>query len=382
MAASIAANACYVLTVQVLALVSLPAAGFGVFSIQYLMFALAGSISLSVICEPWLRSVIHDGETSSWRDYSSMLVYLAGAAGLATLAVSLLVPSARPVALSGAVAVFASTYRSGTRYHEVRGQNWNRILASDVSGIATTIAMWGSLSFAGAGELQAMSSAWAAGAIVTALISPVPRVNRINRIGDWLTKHKKHVRPLLRDSLLMDLGAIGTPFLIAPLLGIANFGVYRAVSNVAAPVRLVLNPLRPTLASISLTRHSSRKVVVGVVATSAIFGLGAYCALILIGTLQFDLGALTALVPFAAPTGLFVASNFLGHYYYVVARSHSAGPALLVGRLTQTVLSIASPIVGVLVWGLPGAIWGMAIATMFSAIVWNTLAVRDGRGMA
>jgi len=180
----------------------------------------------------------------------------------------------------------------------------------------------------------------------------------------------------IKDSTLMDLGAIGTPFAVAPLLGIAGFGVYRAVSNVAAPVRLVLNPLRPTLAGQALSTHTSRKRVLSSIGLSLAFGFAAYVALMVVNAMQLSLGSLTAVVEYAAPAALFVGANFLGHYYYIIARTHTRGRLLLVGRIVQTCLAVLLPMGGVITLGLPGAICGYALATTASSLTWLALVVK------
>src|SRR3546814_2459591 len=58
--------------------------------------------------------------------------------------------------------------------------------------------------------------------------------------------------------------------------GIANFGIYRAVSNVAAPVRLVLDPLRPVLSGASLTTLRSPRGIWIPIGISVAFGGAAY----------------------------------------------------------------------------------------------------------
>ena len=93
-----------------------------------------------------------------------------------------------------------------------------------------------------------------------------------------------------------------------------------------------------------------------------------------------DLGSLSEIVTFALPAAVFVTANFLGHYFYIVARSHVNGRRLLTGRIVQTVLAIVVPIGGVLVGGLTGAIWGYAGCTAVSALVWMALVLRPSRG--
>ena len=49
-----------------------------------------------------------------------------------------------------------------------------------------------------------------------------------------LRKRRRDIAPLTLDSLVQDISSIGAPYAIAPILGLANFGIYRAISNVAA----------------------------------------------------------------------------------------------------------------------------------------------------
>jgi hypothetical protein len=369
-------NAAFVLSVQLLGLVALAPADFGFFSLQYLFFALASSVCLSVVCEPWLRTDLHENHRSTWRDYSSMLFYLSLAAGIITAIVSIFIPDLRIVAVTGGIAVMAGTYRSGARYHQVRMNLWKPVLRADIAGLVVTLGVWVGLRETGVRGLVGLSIAWAAGTVAACLLSRWPAFQRIRSIGTWITTHRRQIAPLLRDSTLMDAGAIGTPFAVAPLMGIANFGVYRAVSNVAAPVRLVLNPLRPTLASAPLATHRDPKRIWASVGISIAFGLAAYGALRLIGVANIHLGSLSAVVTYAAPTALFVTANFLGHYYYIIARTHTRGRLMLVGRIIQTVLAVVLPLAAVVFFGLPEAIWAYAIATCISSLTWFILVTR------
>lgn len=365
-----AANALYVLSLQILALVTLDPTQFGLFSIQYLLFALASSLTLSIVSEPWLRRTIHERVEGGWREYSTVLAWLSLTVAIVTLVVSLLVPPLRDVAWLGAAAVFLSAYRTGARYHDVRSGRWKRVLFADSTGCAAIVGAWVAGWALELHPLLAIVVSWACGALVTSVFSPLPRMLGLGTVRRWLTIHRAHVAPLLRDSILLDVGAIGTPFVVAGALGITNFGIYRAVSNIAAPVRLLLNPLRPTLSSIPLAVNARASTRAIAIAVGAAFGAGAFVALWLVGVLTVDLGALSAVVPFAFPTAVFVAANFLGHYYYILARSHSHSRGLMAGRIVQTMLAIAMPLFGVVAFGLAGAIWGYALATVLSAATW------------
>jgi hypothetical protein len=371
-----ASSALFSLAAQLLGLLSLPPSSFGLFSLQYLVFALGTSVCLSTVSEPWLRTELGRGHRSPWPDYASALLYLSIATVLVTVVLSLIVPGLAPVAITGALAAGANVYRSGTRYHQVRTGQWRLALVADVVGVALTVLVWAILSFTPLPALETLSWAWLAGGLGAAAVAARPHVRGPRAAIGWFRFHGEHISPLLRDSILMDVGSIATPFAVAPVLGIADFGVYRAVSNVAAPVRLVLNPLRPVLAGARLAAFRTLARISLVVGLSVGFGAAAAVALLIIGSLHIELGSLTALADYAVPTGLFVASNFLTLFYYMLARAHLSGRALLVGRIFQTVLAIACPILGALLGQLTGAIWFYAVGTALSGVVWLWVVLR------
>ncbi|QEE60840.1 hypothetical protein FVA74_04045 [Salinibacterium sp. dk2585] len=367
------ANAGYVLAVQILALVTLDPADYGAFSLQYLVFALGSSLSLSLISEAWLRHDTQSGVRSPWRDYGNATLFLALSLGGLTVIVSALVPALSDVAVIGALAVAASVYRVSVRYYAVRCKA--PVLVSDLSGLVVTVAVWVWFAVLGDWSLLGMSTAWALGAVASALTSRLPPLPSVSLLRSWFSDKRTHIRPLLRDSVLMDAGAIGTPYLLAPLLGVAQFGTYRAVSNVAAPVRLVLTPLRPKIAMLAQEPQTLKRHAL-VVAAAVLLALCAYGALVVISVAQLDLGTLNELGNFALPTAIFVAANFLGTFHYIVARAGLNGTGLLLGRLVQTVFAIAGPLIGFAVGGLGGAIWGYALVTVVSAVTWAVLVSR------
>lgn len=368
-------NAASILAIQLFALVTLVPTDFGSFSIQYLLFAFAASLSLSLISEAWIRADLRGGGRAGWDEYSSATVYFALAAGGVTLVASLLVDELRPVAALGAVAVAAATYRGAARYYSVRMREPRGVFVGDLAGLLVAVALWVPLFASGNRALWMMTLVWAAASLLSAALSKPPRMLPPSTLRVWRRNHASEIRPLLRDSLLMDAGAIGTPYLLAPVLGLNDFGIYRAISNVAAPVRLVLNPLRPQLASAPLASQRSWRRIFAVGAISLGFGGGAYFALIMVGSFGLKLGSLTDIVTFAVPAAIFVAASFLGQYYMIVARGRLEERRLLAGRLFQTVIVIIFPVAGVLTAGLPGAIWGYASATAIWALMWLFLII-------
>lgn len=375
--ASTASNAVFSLAVQLLGLVTLVPSAFGVFSLQYLVFALGVSVGLSTVSEPWLRTDLRQGHRSSWPEYSNALIYLSVATAVATLVLSLVVPGLAIVAATGAIAAGANVYRSGARYHQVRTGRWRLVLSADLLGVLVTLAVWAVFFFAtDVDRLLGLSIAWMLGGLAAAAAAQRPSVRGPRALLAWFRMHREHIVPLLKDSSLMDIGSIATPFAVAPLLGLADFGVYRAVSNVAAPVRLVLNPLRPVLAGAPLPTFRTVRRVAIVVGLSVGFGAAAAIALLIIGSLHIELGSLTALADYAIPTGLFVSANFLTLFYYMIARAHLSGNALLVGRIVQTILAIALPIAGALVAQLSGAVWFYAVGTALGGVFWVVIVLR------
>jgi len=369
------ANAFATLSLQLLALITLQPADFGSFSMQYLAFALGASLALSLVCEPWLRRDLAHGHRGEWADYSAASGYVAAAMALVTLSFSLAVPPLREVAVLGALAVGAGVYRSCARYHAVRVSHSRHTVLGDVLSLIVVSAGWLLVALLGEHDLFSVVLIWCLSAVAAAVASQWPVGLSPRRIRRWLGTHRDEIRPLLRDSLIMDAGAIGTPYLLAPILGLQGFGVYRAVSNTAAPVRLVLTPIRPRLSATPIERQRRIGVVVVILALSLATGAAAWLALVAIGAFEIDLGSLSALVPFSVPTAVFTAANLLGSYYYIVARGHLGSRVLLTGRLVQTILAIGAPILGVVLGGLAGAIWGYAAGTAVSAVTWMALVV-------
>lgn len=367
-------NAGYVLAVQLLALLSLDAADFGSFSLLYLAFALGSSLMLSIVSEAWVRRQVDGGPAAPWGEYARAAIALSVVTGALAAILALTVPSLRGVAAVGALAVALATFRTGARYYDARLGRAPGVAPGDALGLGVTV-LGGVLLLTGAltVSLEIIVLIWAAGCAAS-LAATRPFVPVRGGLHRWGRDHRPEIRTLLRDSLILDAGSIGTPLLMAPLLGLAGFGVYRAVSNVAAPVRLVLNPLRPIIADRGRPAAIGRHRLLVIVTAATVFGMLAAAALIGIGVFRLELGALSDLAPYALPTGLFVAANFLGHYSYIVCRAHSSGSVLLRGRIVQTVSSVVLPVAGVAFAGLSGAIWGYALGTTASSLYWTLLA--------
>lgn len=352
---------------QLAALFLLQAGAFGQFSLVYLLFGLSSSVQLSVVAEAHSRDR-HTGGVSDVQDYLGAAWWVAAGGGLVSAVAAAAVWHSILLTVLMSVSVTLAAFRVSARFAEIDASEWATVVRAECAGICAfalglTTMVWFS-------ALPAIALSWACAGIASAVCGTRPLLQSPAVVPRWCRSHRSAIIALLRESAILDASSIGGPYLVAPALGWAHFGVYRAVSNVAAPVRLLLNPLRPRLAR---SRRDRR-----LLATASVLavGLGAAAASVLTGIEVLDLriGVLRDLAPFAVATGLFVTASFLGHLYYIVARTQAAAGTLLRARLTQSGLALAMPVAGAWTSGLSGAIWGTVIATILGAIVWLIVA--------
>ncbi|GAA3510511.1 hypothetical protein [Georgenia daeguensis] len=185
-----------------------------------------------------------------------------------------------------------------------------------------------------------------------------PVIGHPARVREWMVQHHHAIKTLIPDATMMNIGSIGTPYLLLFPMSLHQFGLYRAVSNVSAPARLVLSPLRPVIAGMTCARLHSVPLVGAVLGGAAFFGTAAALALVWIELVPLPLGVISEIGPYAVPAGLYVAGNVIGEFYYTVVRFHTGRAELWSGRLVETVLGVLGPVLGWLVGGLSGAIWG------------------------
>lgn len=350
---------------QITGLLLLEPVRFGQFSLIYLAYAFGVSVGLSVVSEAWHSARLAGGEDPGWRPYSTAsLVISAGVLLLAAL-VALIAGLDAPTAILGALAAALAVFRSNARYFYAERSEWIRVVRGEIAFVVGFGAVLGGGMSLGLDVVTTLTASWLAGAASSVLFT-LPAVPRRTDVRSWLSVHRAQIPRLLSDSLLMDVGAIFTPLLVAPILGVRDFGTYRAVSNVAAPVRLLLNPLRPVIAA----RESSRRWNMMLVGGALSLGLGAASVLLAIGVTGLQIGVLTSLAPLAPAVGLTVAANFIGHYFYIRARTRSSARQLLTARVAQTVVVTALPLLGALLGGLTTAVWALATSGALTALVW------------
>lgn len=367
-----ALNAFAGLAPQVSALLTMNAAEFGRFSLIYFAYALSLSLSLSLISEPWHIRLLA-GKGAAWLPYASATAGLALFSATAAVVLGLVLGFSLGLAVLAGVAIGLATFWEPARYYLLQHEEVRRAGLADVAY---------AIAFVGAGVLGfvltrdatfAVYLAWAAAGLV--LLGFLPK-----RSGQWATpwawfrEHGREARRLASDSVLMDIGSVFTPIFLAPMLGVAGFGTYRAVSNVAVPVRMILNPLRPIITNTRDTKWATGNGRWwGVVVGGFVVALAVLLALEALGWLGLQLGVLNSLLPYTVPVAVTVWANFLGHYAYIRCRSRATTRELLSGRVSQTLIVTLIPIAGVLIGGLPGGIWAYAISGVGTAIVWSLI---------
>jgi hypothetical protein len=377
--ASALSGATYSALIPIVALILLSPAQYGIFSIPYLIFSFGLSLQLSIVTEAWTRRRLGGFDVSGWSDFWSALMFLSALLGFGASAVAALTLGlSSPWWLAG-LAVAVALLRNGARYFDLATNRGNAILFADLCGIVAFVAGLLVL-LAYTDPFAAVVGAWFASGFASLLWTGSRMWNFGGGPRSWVRVHKQQIRPLLVDSLLLDAGSIGSPLLLAPFLGATNFGIYRGISNVALPVRLILEPLRPSIGGQRPDSVFARRTLVFVLGLSSALAVACYLALeLVVPLLKLQTSTLGVLADYALPSSLFVLANFVGHYYYIVCRARATQSQILAGRLAQTIGAISLPILGFIALDLIGAIWGFVAATSVSALLWALVAVRATR---
>jgi hypothetical protein len=361
--------------VPISALLLMSRADFGIFSIVYLIFALGWSMTLSVVCDAWARtrsSLRQEDERDTFRWVQLQLALITGAAGGAVAGAMF---NDAWTGLACGVAILATLYRTGSRYQETVLGGTVRALSSDATTVgslvaALTLFRWLDLDWG-----VAIVVSWVISGLAGAsFFSLQPSSAAYGLIG-WIRARRETIKPLLGDSVLMDAGAAWAPLAMAPFMSVTSFALYRGVSSVATPVQFILDPLRPALSLLPPHRTSKGRAALAVMLAGSFMAGACWCALVLVVN-PFKIGGetLIGLTSFALPVSLFVLANFVGHFYYIAARSHASHRRLLQGRIFQTAVTGIFPFVGLATGALAGAIWALAAATLCSSLVWLGLA--------
>lgn len=298
--------------------------------------------------------------------------------GVVGVGIAVAIPGLHATGWILAMAAAFALYRNGARYYSAATGSTGRVLVSDLSGIVAFAAAF--LATADATDSARVAITWLSAAVVSSATLRLAHIRVGSGLFAWIRSHRTAIRPLLLDSLLMDAGAIGTPFVLAGSMGPSRFGIYRAVSNIALPVRLLIDPLRPVLGRISPRLMFGCPAGLAIGAVTVAFSLACYFGLTaVVPLLDARLGTLSSLVPYAWACSVFIAGSLLGTIYYILCRTSSGHRDIMIGRIAQTVLVVVLPILGLVLFQLSGAIWGFAISSAISAGIWMWLAYTGTR---
>lgn len=361
------------------AFIGMQPAEYGLFSLVYLVFGFGTSVQYSVVAEPWARALLISGSsTSRQSDYARALLALSAGFGVAALVVALVIPELRALSPLLVVGVTLGVYRLGARYRAAAAGSYGRVAISDGLGIAAfAVALALSLGWS-LEPLIAVSISWAVSAVSSCLAFSRPVFSAGHGLIHWIQSHHRQIRPLLFDSIIMDVGAIGTPFALASVMPAAQFGVYRGVSNLAIPLRILGESLRPSMVGVPLGRVVGPLALPIALASLLVGGVTA-AALYTLSMVSLDLGTLSSLSSHYLAGGVFMVGSSVALVYNSLCRIHASGRDVFSGRLIQTVLVVAGPIAGFAAGGLAGAIWGFALSALAASLVWTFIAARTVR---
>jgi hypothetical protein len=366
--------------VPLLAVFVLDVRDYGAFSLAYLVLAQAWSVQLSAVCDTWARDrAAHAGGDEGWSDFASAITTISGVSAVVAFLVGWPVFGEPLPAAAMGVAVGATLYRQGGRYHHAVALGPRAVLPSDVVMVATFGAAFSGLTLLDESLLTSLLVAWAIAAVASAAFF-LQGASGGRGLRPWYRSHRRTARTLLSESLLMDAGFTGTPVAVAPILGLADFGIYRSVYSLSVPLQLVIDPVRPNLSQLPLDRVTSKRALVTLLSVAAALAALGYGALQFLVPATFSFSpVLMALTDFAAACGLFVGFQFLNYLVIVFARMHLPHGRLVVGRACHSVFAIALPILGAVVAGLPGAMWCFVATIATSAATWIVLLLLASR---
>ncbi|MFJ6042637.1 MATE family efflux transporter [Brachybacterium paraconglomeratum] len=343
--------------VQFYAMFALDPGRFGVLVLVYIPLSVGNSAVYSLVCEPW---AVAGAPAKTKADYDMVLFLLSAVTGTTSLVVGIALGEPLVGVLMG-VAVACSVQRLGSRYASVLRERRRYISPPDSVGLGALAAGLVVVTALGP-TLMAIATAWCISALVAASLSePMSLPASFGSARRWVSTHWSSSRVLLADAALTEAGTVGIPLLLAPVMGVAQFGVFRAAASVTAPVRIMLNPLRPYLAKQPLAQVASIRVTLLALAFSTVAGTGACLALLLVRRSTLLEGSvIVALSNHAIVVGLFVLLYSASVFSYYVLRVHVGGGRLIRYRILQLVVQFAGPIAGYFLGGVSGAIGGRA----------------------
>lgn len=365
------------LGLPILAMLVLQPAQYGAFSLVYLAGALANTLQLSTVSEVWVRAGTDTNAENSWNRFSNATILVGVAGGAVAAVVALISTETRPYWPLLFVAVFAQVYANGSSFRALRLFDWRYVLPSGALGSAAVLASAVALfALPTVGLLEVLLS-WVLVKVAMLLGARPPRRLDVRESFAWLRTNKKDITTLVSDGAIANLSNLGPPYMVAPILGLAHFGTYRALENLSAPMRTVISSLRPALTRLPLRRLGSVRLAVQVGLGSLLIGVIAFLALRGLEYTGLDLGTLNSLYPYAPLVALYMTAITLWNLYPLLARQVAASRHVITLRASLSVVAVLGPVGGALGWGLPGALWGQIMHVWIAALAWWILVNRS-----
>ena len=294
------------LGLPILAMLVLQPAQYGAFSLVYLAGALANTLQLSTVSEVWVRAGTDTNAENSWNRFSNATILVGVAGGAVAAVVALISTETRPYWPLLFVAVFAQVYANGSSFRALRLFDWRYVLPSGALGSAAVLASAVALfALPTVGLLEVLLS-WVLVKVAMLLGARPPRRLDVRESFAWLRTNKKDITTLVSDGANANLSNLGPPYMVAPILGLAHFGTYRALENLSAPMRTVISSLRPALTRLPLRRLGSVMLAIQVGLGSLLIGVIAFLALRGLEYTGLDLGTLNSLYPYAPLVALYM----------------------------------------------------------------------------
>jgi hypothetical protein len=370
----IGASSLATIIIQLIAVLSCDPADYGSFSLIYIIWALFLSLAVSFVSEPWV--VESRRRTIGWETYAQPSMFLAVGAGVVTFSACAWEVGLELSALFS-LAVLCGIYRTLARFYSAFLREQRYLIPVDLVYVLVAMACWASIGGSGS-PLEGIALSWLAGGLVACVLSRPVRWPHFRLARAWVCDSWQTMRGLLADMLLLNVGTIVTPLVLRVPMGAANFGLYRLQSTLAVPTRLIMAPIRPLLGNRPLRWHYQARNVVALIGLSV--GLG---ALMFIGLgwlgrthLMEESVIHAAAEHYRLEISLFVSATLPTMYLNSVNRIGISARGLIVQRGVHLVGLVGGPILGFLVGGVGGAMWGAIAAEVSQTLVYLVLSRR------
>lgn len=370
-------NASSTLALQVLGVVTLRPAAYGLYSLPYLVGAFGTLIMLATVADVSARRSIDD--VGEWAPYSSVAALVASTGGLLAFVAAAAALHLSAASAAAFIAVTAQTYRVAERFHEVRARHLRRVLLADGAGLVAVPFAWLCLGFADTDSLDRVMWVWAVSSAAQLVFARRPAQFHWVYVRQWIATNRHDIRTLLGDTAITSAGTFGTPVVLASLLGLATLGIYRSMNNLTSSITLLMGPIRPQMARYKPDGWYRRRFVFRLGCAAVIVGLIVAGGLFVVTHLLVSKAStLASLRPYAGQAGVSVAATLVATVYGMAARFFATRKDLLVARSFQALTALAFPLIGSLI-SFDAVINGFAAAAVASCVSWVVVGRRRVR---